>query len=395
MITSNSFTPFFGLVEDNNDTEHQIGRVKVRIFGYNAGIGILPTEMLRWFVPINSNNAQLNGVGVSPTGYKIGSFVFGFYIDEEMQNGIIIGSVAGIHDEINDVNDIARGVISEHITALRDSVKKGHETSTDATWDEPETPYAAVYPENMTYTTSSGHVIEVDDTKDAERIKVFHRTGTMLEIHPDGTIVRRHVKDDYRLTTGNKFSSTEGNNTYLVKGDDDFRLNGDQRTKIDKSRFEQIDVDEEVKIDGNQTIVIGKDETITIHGNETLEVDGDRKRTVHGNESVQIDGNETVTIEKNNDVTINGKCTIDVQGNTVLRAPNIQLGEDGAVEPSVLGNKLAAWITTELVPWLNQHNHIGNYGAPTSPAATGTAGPFQAGSGATGGAVYSKVNTNQ
>ena len=69
----------------------------------------------------------------------------------------------------------------------------------------------------------------------------------------------------------------------------------------------------------------------------------------------------------------------------------MQFGEDDKVEQSVLGKQLENWINGQLIPWLNSHNHVGNMGSSTSSPIT----PFDAGSAATGGDVWSKVNTNQ
>lgn len=314
MIVADSFTPFFGRIEDIKDDKEN-GRYKVRIYGYNADKSILPTDMLRWFSTINSNSACLGGIGNSPTGYLVGSLVFGFYIDADRQQGIIVGAVPGYENGVNDVHPLARGLGESHIDSIKSATRKDIAGADGTSWSEPETAYAAKYPDNAVTATKSGHIVEIDDTGGAERIKIYHRTGTMVEIHPDGTTVRRSVKDDYEIIAGGKF----------------------------------------VAIDGDTNIVVA----------------GDEYRQVAG------------------------QSVSDTAGSHVIRAPNIQLGEDSAVEPSVLGNKLAAWITQELVPWLNSHNHIGNLGKPTSPAATGSKGPFNPGSGKQGGAVYSKVNTNQ
>ena len=45
-------------------------------------------------------------------------------------------------------------------------------------WSEPETPYAAEYPENHVYESTSGHIMEFDDTIDKERIHLRHEIGT-------------------------------------------------------------------------------------------------------------------------------------------------------------------------------------------------------------------------
>jgi hypothetical protein len=53
----------------------------------------------------------------------------------------------------------------------------------------PADPYAAAYPHNKVITTTSGHAIEIDDTPNAERINIHHKSGSFIEFHPDGKIV--------------------------------------------------------------------------------------------------------------------------------------------------------------------------------------------------------------
>ena len=43
-----------------------------------------------------------------------------------------------------------------------------------------------VYPYNHVFESESGHVMEIDDTKDNERLFTQHRTGTSQEIDKDG-----------------------------------------------------------------------------------------------------------------------------------------------------------------------------------------------------------------
>jgi hypothetical protein len=65
---------------------------------------------------------------------------------------------------------------------------------------EKKTEYAAKYPYNKTITTSSGHVLELDDTPKAERIHVYHKSGSYIEIFPDGSIVTKSMKDSTSVT---------------------------------------------------------------------------------------------------------------------------------------------------------------------------------------------------
>ena len=49
-------------------------------------------------------------------------------------------------------------------------------------------PYNARYPFNRVNQTESGHVIEIDDTPNGERINIEHMSGSFIEMHPDGSI---------------------------------------------------------------------------------------------------------------------------------------------------------------------------------------------------------------
>lgn len=84
----------------------------------------------------------------------------------------------------------------------------GDEPVNTSPFVEPETPYAAVYPYNHVYYSESGHAIEIDDTPGAERLHLYHRSGTFTEYHPDGTLVEKCLADKYEISMGNHFIGT-------------------------------------------------------------------------------------------------------------------------------------------------------------------------------------------
>lgn len=86
-----------------------------------------------------------------------------------------------------------------------------------------------------------------------------------------------------------------------------------------------------------------------------------------------------------------GNVIINAQTSVTVNSPKIDLGESAALEPSVLGDKLAAlWAQVE--SWCNSHTH-GN-GAGGNPT-TEPMAPLDASNGKTGGNVYSQKNRNQ
>lgn len=95
-------TEFFwwiGRVEYINDPA-QMGRVKVRIFGYHLqDTEKVPTDKLPWCYTIHpTTSAAHSGVGNSPTGLRVGSWVIGFFLDgRKGQYPAVFGTWHGIH----------------------------------------------------------------------------------------------------------------------------------------------------------------------------------------------------------------------------------------------------------------------------------------------------------
>lgn len=58
------------------------------------------------------------------------------------------------------------------------------------------------YPFNKVYQSTSGHVIEIDDTPGSERVHVYHMSGSYIEFLPDGDLVIKSQKDLWLLANG-------------------------------------------------------------------------------------------------------------------------------------------------------------------------------------------------
>jgi hypothetical protein len=93
-----------------------------------------------------------------------------------------------------------------------------------ATVIEPASKYKARYPFNNTMTTRSGHILEFDDTPGSERVQIFHKSGSYIEILPDGTIVTKSVKDHIQLAFGNISIFNQGDE----KGGKDIEITSNQ-----------------------------------------------------------------------------------------------------------------------------------------------------------------------
>lgn len=208
---NNGFSLFTGIVDDTNDPDKQ-GKIKVRILTMHGAEGKTSVQAgdLSWAIPIVPVTADSTfGIGVAPVGITKGSYVMGFFADaNEKTYPFVMGSwaVTGVKEDGSDhgVSVYARG---------EDPVAKTYIAGV-----EPVSQYAAEYPSNRVMTTKNGHVIEVDDTKGAERIHIYHAKGTYVEMNPDGSAVYKTNEDSYYISGKDALIHAEGDINITAKG---------------------------------------------------------------------------------------------------------------------------------------------------------------------------------
>ena len=200
-FSEEGFRWFVGVVEDRNDPEKR-GRVRVRIFGiHEDSKTLVPTDSLPWApLLMPPMSASVKQVGISPTGLQEGSTVVGFFLDG---NETTMPVVFGVMPGKGDVSQLAAG------QPLLNKERVG---------PEPPSAFRAQYPYNKVVQTESGHVFEVDDTPNFQRIHTYHRSGTYQEIDVKGDRVSKIVGDDYEIVVKNKTVFVKGNVNIQVQG---------------------------------------------------------------------------------------------------------------------------------------------------------------------------------
>lgn len=200
------FKWFIGVVEDVENDPRKLGRVQVRIvYQDNDEVDTKNTPWCSIMMPTTSE--AYHGIGDTPR-FQVGTNVVGFYADGDQRSfPVIIGSMAIVPEEDDDKNSLpwlARGkqIIEKNVLG-----------------PEPPDPYNAKYPHNRVIKTKSGHTIELDDTPDNERVHIYHKAGTYIEIDKEGRLSIRTTGDSYEVVEGDKHVYVEGNMFVQVKGD--------------------------------------------------------------------------------------------------------------------------------------------------------------------------------
>jgi len=167
----------------------------------------------------------------------------------------------------------------------------------DGSWNEPPSAFAAKYPYNHVKETESGHVVEFDDTPNAERIHIYHRTGTYVEIDREGSVSYKVKGENYNIygrnnrvyTQGNYDVTVDGAKTLLVKNTLDVEVVG--KTTINLKDDADINVSKDLRIKAqNIYMEAQQDINITAGNYENHKVGGDLNFRVTGDEQHRASG---------------------------------------------------------------------------------------------------------
>ena len=293
------FRWFVGVVEDNNDPD-KLGRVKVRAYGFHTKDKTdIPTDSLPWAsVMAPTNDTSMQGIGKFSKLVN-GTWVVGFYMDAaEMQNPIVMGTLKGkpsykdsrfgfsdpndVYPEQknsssghgtdkddndfttetqfieSDVNRLAKNETDLSHTVLTTKeegrTKEVAIANSDEKFDEPASTYAAVYPDNNVLETSSGHIVEYDDSVGTERIHEYHRKGTFYEIDAMGNKVTRIVGDNYQIVAGKEFVNVKGDVNLTIDSNCNTYVKGNWNIQVDGNVVENIKGTYDQNVTGNATM---------------------------------------------------------------------------------------------------------------------------------------------
>ena len=372
------FNWFIGVIEDRQDPEH-CGRVRVRCLGHHTDdTALIPTADLPWAHVMMPVTAGANsGIGFSPHFLLEGTWVVGFFRDPAMQEPVVMGALPGRNNSVttdftiasssetggqskkggfkdpagkyplelyinsvdtnllaqNDPGDTSDGHDYSKQTQAHPSygVKGGSEVNdkvhpkwkylvgkalTEVELQQvPSTQEKSAYPFNHVFETESGHYVEFDDTKDNERIHLYHRKGTLIEIDKDGHVVLK-TPDNVNMTTiigGDQDTYVKGNYSLTVDGNMNIHCTGvDTREGATAgSSSDPLGTVSYVISKGNlyETITEGNRETTITAGTETVTIEGVVTHTYNNTLTETITGAVSQTYSDAYTLSVTGDVT--------------------------------------------------------------------------------------
>ena len=303
------FTWFIGVVEDRQDPK-KAGRVRVRCLGYHSvKTEDIPTEDLPWasiMMPVTAGGNS--GIGTSSHFLIEGTWVVGFFRDPAKQEPVIMGALPGVNTkettdftiaasseiggkskgggfkdpkgvyptelylDIADTNLLAQEAFDTHPSREKKDAKDSWSTASGSAEQPATTQTSAKYPTNHVFETETGHYVEFDDTKGNERIHLYHKMGTFIEIDSAGNMIIKTVGNVTNIVAGNMDTYVKGNYSVSAGGNIDVYAGGNLTEKVDGNRKTTITGNDEVAITGTLTAKVTADVTNTYSANLTTTI---------------------------------------------------------------------------------------------------------------------------
>jgi len=217
---------------------------------------------------------------------------------------------------VSSVNNIARG------TRVKNVYIGGSVPGVDLELnDEPSTQY----PENQVKETSSGHIIEYDDTNGRERVMIRHRTGSGVEMRADGTVILSSTNNTLRIVAANEKVIVEGDGEVVYNGNLKMRVAGDFDLEVGGDFNVNVIGDKEETVRGSVLESITKNKTTTVMENKAETVLGVDTQTVLGDKNQIVKGNYENNVEGIIELDAGGQLVMTSEEKIIASSPDMNI----------------------------------------------------------------------
>ena len=153
------------------------------------------------------------------------------------------------------------------------------------------------YPYNQVQETSSGHVIELDDTPGGERVLLKHRKGAGVEVRADGSVVISAVNNKVEVTGGDQTVIIEGHGNLVYNGNLNLKVSGDYNVDVGGNYNVNVAGNKETTIKDNNRTTVMKNVQYTTHGTRTHKTIGDNVNLMLADNVQAVNGNQANLVE--------------------------------------------------------------------------------------------------
>ena len=172
------------------------------------------------------------------------------------------------------------------------------------------------FPFNQVDETSSGHVVEYDDTPGGERILIKHRKGAGVEMRADGSVVISAVNNKVEVTGGDQTLIVEGTGNLVYKGNLNLTVTGDYNVDVGGNYNVQVAGNHIEGISENHRTFVTKNSEYVTKGTKSTKTIGqhtdimlaDNNQYVKGNQRNWIEGENEIAVEK--DMFVSAKTSL-------------------------------------------------------------------------------------
>jgi hypothetical protein len=223
--------------------------------------------------------------------------------------------------------DKSHTIFNKKSNTLVTGIKIANESTT---WNEPDYAYAARYPYNQVIETEAGHIIELDNTPNAERLHIYHKKGTYIEVDVNGSMVKKVTGDDFEIIDNNGHLNVKGAYTMTVNG----------ATKILIENNADIEIDGDVNVVGHGSTTVESAKEIGVIG-ENIIVSAKQSLNLVSEGAVNIQGSDVTLVAKTGNFAAKANKDFALQSGPISKM-SLKGGLELLLDAAIIKEKMGA-----------------------------------------------------
>lgn len=192
------------------------------------------------------------------------------------------------------------------------------------------------YPHSRTNVSRSGHVLQFNDTPAGERVLLKHRTGSAVDMLPDGSMAISSNGNLVLTVMKDQTIVIHGNVKYEVNGDFDFDVRGNFNVKALNYNL-NVEGNKSETIKGSSRSTISGNQGTTVKGSTSLTTLGSLTQTSLGNTSIISKGTLMSTSGSNMTVASGGAMKTSAEGGYDVSSTNINIAANSTTVVGATG----------------------------------------------------------